>query len=53
MTGIEVAVVTCRLRAGLKLHEEAEKKEVEQGIYLLEDPEGKGYGSSGWNVVFE
>lgn len=31
-----------RLKAGLKLHEEAEKKEVEQGIHLLEDPEAIG-----------
>ena len=29
------------MKAGLKLHEEAEKKEVEQGIHLLQDPEGK------------
>lgn len=33
-----------RLKAGLKLHEEAEKKEVEQSIYLLEDPEGAFFG---------
>ena len=38
----DVCVRCCigRLKAGLKLHEEAEKKEVEQGIHLLEDPEG-------------
>ena len=36
-----------RLKAGLKLHEEAEKKEVEQGIHLLEDPEGIGAGGFG------
>ncbi len=30
----------CRLKAGLKLHEEAEKREVEKGIHLLQDPEG-------------
>lgn len=28
-----------RLKAGLKLQEEAEKREVEQGIYLLQDPQ--------------
>ena len=30
-----------RLKAGLKLHEEAEKREVEKGIHLLRDPESK------------
>ena len=29
-----------RLKAGLKLQEEAEKREVEKGIHLLQDPEG-------------
>lgn len=29
-----------RLKAGLKLHEEAEKREVEKGVHLLQDPEG-------------
>ena len=29
-----------RLKAGLKLQEEAEKREVEQGIHLLQDPQG-------------
>lgn len=29
-----------RLKAGLKLHEEAEKREVERSIHLLQDPEG-------------
>ena len=29
-----------RLKAGLKLQEEAEKREVEQGIHLLQDPRG-------------
>lgn len=30
-----------RMKAGLKLQEEAEKREVEQGIHLLQDPDGK------------
>ena len=29
-----------RLKAGLKLQDEAEKKEVEKSIHLLQDPEG-------------
>lgn len=30
-----------RLKTGLKLHEEAEKREVERSIHLLQEPEGK------------
>ena len=33
-------VIFPRLKAGLKLQEEAEKREVEQGIHLLQDPRG-------------
>ena len=28
------------MKAGLKLHEESERREVEKGIHLLQDPEG-------------
>lgn len=37
---VDVKCFVCRLKAGLKLHEEAEKIEVEKGIHLLQDPEG-------------
>ena len=36
-----VTVCVFRLKAGLKLQEEADKREVEQGIHLLQDPAGK------------
>ena len=32
-----------RLKAGLKLQEESEKREVQQGIHLLQDPEGEAH----------
>ena len=32
---------TDRVKAGLKLQEEAEKREVQQGIHLLQDPKGE------------
>ena len=35
-----LAVPCFRLKAGLKLREESEKREVEKGIHLLSDPEG-------------
>ena len=37
---IYVICLYFRLKEGLKLHEEAEKKEVEKSIHLLQDPEG-------------
>ena len=35
-----LVVIIPRLKAGLKLQEESEKREVEQGIHLLQDPQG-------------
>ena len=32
------------MKAGLKLHTEADKRAVQQGVHLLQDPEGKGLG---------
>jgi len=31
-----------RLKAGLKLHREADKREVQQSVHLLQDPEATG-----------
>ena len=36
-----------RVKAGLKLHTEADKRTVQQGVHLLHDPEGKGLGEGG------
>ena len=36
-----------RVKAGLKLHTEADKRTVQQGVHLLQDPEGKGLGEGG------
>ena len=41
-----------RLKAGLKLHEEAEKREVEKGIHLLQDPEGMCVGVRMEEMIF-
>lgn len=36
------------MKAGLKLHTEADKRAVQQGVHLLQDPEGKGSGERVW-----
>lgn len=36
------------MKAGLKLHKEADKRAVQQGVHLLQDPEGKGLGERVW-----
>ena len=33
-----------RVKAGLKLHQEADKREVQQSVHLLQDPQGIGEG---------
>ena len=41
-----------RVKAGLKLHTEADKRTVQQGVHLLQDPEGKGLGEGGGRRVW-
>ena len=44
---IRIPSLCPRVKAGLKLHQEADKREVQQSVHLLQDPEGTGLERGG------